>query len=107
MAKGKREAGRGTPAGSLTGNQEPVDTSALDAALWADAMDAVADADAFFSFSSYDGGRTLRVALQVRGQRWDEYVRDEQHLTAVLEAVAAKCMGDELVSRPSGTPDRS
>jgi hypothetical protein len=69
-----------------------------------DALDAVIDADAFLSVSAYDGGRTVRVALQVRGQRFDEYARDVQHLHALLEAVAAKCMGEELVSRASGLP---
>ena len=99
-----KKAGRGEPSGSLTGEErEPLDTTAIPAQTWVDAVDAVIDAEAFLSVSAYDGGRTVRVALQVRGARFDEYARDVHHLCALLEAVTAKCMGDERMSKSSGT----
>lgn len=97
-----KQKGRGEPSGSLTGaDREPLDATAVPAQLWVDALDAVIDAEAFLSVSAYDGGRTVRVALQVRGARFDEYARDVQHLAALLEAVTAKCMGVEPMGRAS------
>lgn len=103
MAK-QRSVSRGEPAGSLTGAERvALDVTAVPHDRLVDMLDAVVDADAYLSWSSYDHGRTVRVALQVRGARYDEYCRDVQHLTSVVEAVTAKCMGDESMRTKAGS----
>lgn len=87
----------------LTGpSLETTEFSGLPATDVLDMLDAVVDASAFLSISAYDGGRTIRVSLQVRGTAYDEYVRDAQHLAAVVQAVTAKCMGDAPMRELAG-----